>query len=182
MSVGIKGLHFKVADFIGLVNFECQSQNEVGNIDTFVLFKDCEKLYCMTIKWNSNQRLSYPLNFLPSFSKKKKNSASLLCISHRHHHHRPRYVLRFFPVIWRFFNRFLHEARAFIKRRPHPKHEAAQEVTRQYDTYNKNIMSFFMLNVWRSRPHPSLITSSNVTPDNNKKRARDNDTCDTFYL
>ena len=48
--VGLRGLHFKVADFNGRVNFECQSQNEVGNIGVFVLFKDCEKLYCMTIK------------------------------------------------------------------------------------------------------------------------------------
>ena len=39
-----KGLPFKVADFIGLLNFEWYSQNEVGNIDVLVLWRDHEKL------------------------------------------------------------------------------------------------------------------------------------------
>ena len=44
MSVDIKELHFKVAGFIGLVNFETHSQNEDGNIDFLVFWRVCEKL------------------------------------------------------------------------------------------------------------------------------------------
>ena len=39
ISVGIKGLHFEVSDFISLVNFEWHSQNKVGNIDILVLWR-----------------------------------------------------------------------------------------------------------------------------------------------
>ena len=35
--VGLRGLHFKVADFNGRVNFEWHNQNEVGNIGILVL-------------------------------------------------------------------------------------------------------------------------------------------------
>ena len=38
MSVCTKGLHLKVADNIGLVNFIVHSQNKVDNIDIVVLF------------------------------------------------------------------------------------------------------------------------------------------------
>ena len=41
----VKGLPFKIADFIGLFNFEWPGQNEVGNIAILVLWTDCEKLY-----------------------------------------------------------------------------------------------------------------------------------------
>ena len=36
MSVSIRGLDFKVVDFIGLGNFEWHSQNEEGNIGILV--------------------------------------------------------------------------------------------------------------------------------------------------
>ena len=35
----LRGLHFKVEDFIGLVHFECYSQNEVVIIGILVLWK-----------------------------------------------------------------------------------------------------------------------------------------------
>ena len=40
ISVGIKGLHFEVSDFISLFNFEWHSQNKVGNIGILVLWRD----------------------------------------------------------------------------------------------------------------------------------------------
>ena len=40
-----KGLLFKVADFIGLVNFKWHSQNKVGNIVILILCRNGEKLY-----------------------------------------------------------------------------------------------------------------------------------------
>ena len=40
-----KGLPFNVEDFIGLLNFEWHSQNEVGNIVIPVLWRDHEKLW-----------------------------------------------------------------------------------------------------------------------------------------
>ena len=43
ISTGVIGLHFKVADFIGLINFEWLSQNEIGNIDIVVFWRVCEK-------------------------------------------------------------------------------------------------------------------------------------------
>ena len=182
MSVDIKGVHFKVADFTGLVNFEWQSQNEVGNIDIFVLFKDCEKLYCMTIKWNSNQRLSYPLNFLPSFSKKKKTQLHYFVFPTATTTTAPSTYSVFFPS----YDGFLIGS---CTKHVHSLNVGPTQNTRQRKRWHdntiliiKNIMSSFMLNVWRSRPHPSLIASSNVAPHNNKKRAHDNDTCDIFYL
>ena len=39
-----KGLPFKVADFIGLFNFEWHSQNDIGIIGILVLWRDREKL------------------------------------------------------------------------------------------------------------------------------------------
>ena len=42
MPVGITGLHFKIADFIRLVNFEYYSQNEFGHIAILVLWRVCE--------------------------------------------------------------------------------------------------------------------------------------------
>ena len=39
----LKGLHFKVADVIGLFNFEWLGQNEVGNIAILVLWRGREK-------------------------------------------------------------------------------------------------------------------------------------------
>ena len=36
-SVGKIVLHLKVVDFVGLVHFEWHSQNEVDNMDVFVL-------------------------------------------------------------------------------------------------------------------------------------------------
>ena len=44
MSVGKKGLTFKVADFICLCNLEWHFQNKVGNIAILALFRDREKL------------------------------------------------------------------------------------------------------------------------------------------
>ena len=38
----VRGLHFQVTYFIGLVNMEWYSQNEVGNIDILVLWRVCE--------------------------------------------------------------------------------------------------------------------------------------------
>ena len=38
-----KRLSFKVADFIGLFNFEWRGQNKVGNIAIFMLWRDREK-------------------------------------------------------------------------------------------------------------------------------------------
>ena len=50
---GIRGwLHFKVADFVGLVNFEWHSQNKVGNVGILVLQRDCEKLYSFSVRSN----------------------------------------------------------------------------------------------------------------------------------
>ena len=40
----LKGLPVKVADFIGIFNFEWHGQNEVGNIAILVLWRDREKL------------------------------------------------------------------------------------------------------------------------------------------
>ena len=40
----IMKLDVKVGDFIGLLNFEWHSQNEVGNFGIFVLWRDHEKL------------------------------------------------------------------------------------------------------------------------------------------
>ena len=37
-----KGLPFNIEDFIGLLNFEWHSQNEVGNIGIPVLWRDHE--------------------------------------------------------------------------------------------------------------------------------------------
>ena len=39
------GLSFKVADFIGLFNFEWHSKNKVGNIGILILWRNHEKLY-----------------------------------------------------------------------------------------------------------------------------------------
>ena len=39
-----KGLPFRVPDFFGLINFEWQGQNKVGNIAILVLSRDREKL------------------------------------------------------------------------------------------------------------------------------------------
>ena len=36
-----KGLPNKVAEFIGLFNFEWHSQNKVGNIGILILWRDC---------------------------------------------------------------------------------------------------------------------------------------------
>ena len=41
-----KRIHFKVADFICLLNFEWRSLNEVGNIGIVVLTRVCEKPDC----------------------------------------------------------------------------------------------------------------------------------------
>ena len=49
MSVCRRGVHSKVADFIGLVNSEWYNQNKVGNIDIIVLGKVCEKLERTTV-------------------------------------------------------------------------------------------------------------------------------------
>ena len=48
---GIRELHFTVADFIGLVNFE--SLNEIGNIGIFVLWRLYKISGCVRItqKW-----------------------------------------------------------------------------------------------------------------------------------
>ena len=46
MSVGSTGLHFKVRDFIGIVNFEWHNQNKVPNIGIFALWRIFEKNYC----------------------------------------------------------------------------------------------------------------------------------------
>ena len=45
MSVGKKRITLKVADFIGLFNFEWHGQNKVGNVVILVLWRDREKLY-----------------------------------------------------------------------------------------------------------------------------------------
>ena len=42
MSVWRRGVHSKVADFIGLVNSEWYNQHKVGNIDIIVLRKVCD--------------------------------------------------------------------------------------------------------------------------------------------
>ena len=47
-----KGLPFKVPDFFGLINFEWQGQNKVGNNAILVLSRDHEKPYCEPL--NSN--------------------------------------------------------------------------------------------------------------------------------
>ena len=44
LLVGIRALHFKVPNFIGLINLECHRQDEVGNIGILVLWRVCEKL------------------------------------------------------------------------------------------------------------------------------------------
>ena len=36
-AIGIRGLHFKFADFIGLVHFIWHNQNKVGNIGILVM-------------------------------------------------------------------------------------------------------------------------------------------------
>ena len=41
----LKGLPFKIANFIDLFNFEWHGQNKVGNIAILVLWRDHEKLY-----------------------------------------------------------------------------------------------------------------------------------------
>ena len=51
MSVGKKGLPFKVADLIGLFNFEWHDQNKVGNIAILVLLGDHKKLCWHTGQW-----------------------------------------------------------------------------------------------------------------------------------
>ena len=48
MSVSRRGLDSKVADFMGLVNFEWYNQNKVGTIGIIVLRRVCEKL----VIWN----------------------------------------------------------------------------------------------------------------------------------
>ena len=113
--------------------------------------------WCMRIKWNSNQNLSYAINISnpPPPINRKKPSVSLLSTSCRRHHH-PQRVLIFCPRHLTLFFRFPRKARAFIKWRPHPKHEAAQTVPRQYDTY-KTTMSFFTLNVLPYVPDHALI-------------------------
>ena len=40
----LKGLPFKVANFIGLFNFEWHGQNKIGNTAIPVLWRDREKL------------------------------------------------------------------------------------------------------------------------------------------
>ena len=43
-----KELPFMVTDFIGLLNFKWYRQNEIGNIDILVFWRDSEKLYWFT--------------------------------------------------------------------------------------------------------------------------------------
>ena len=45
MSLGLRALHLKVEDFIGIVNFEWHNQNEAANIGILVLWRGCEKLF-----------------------------------------------------------------------------------------------------------------------------------------
>ena len=45
----VKGLSFKVADFIGLFNFEWNGKNKVGNIAILVLWRDREKHYYIDV-------------------------------------------------------------------------------------------------------------------------------------
>ena len=40
-----KGIHYYIAAFTGFVNFECHSQNEVGNIGILILHRVCEMLF-----------------------------------------------------------------------------------------------------------------------------------------
>ena len=40
----MRGLYLRVVGFIGLVNYECHSQNEVGNIGIFVLWRAFRKI------------------------------------------------------------------------------------------------------------------------------------------
>ena len=47
MSVDARGLHFKVVDLFGLVNFEWHSQSKVVNM-AFLYCGVCEKLLCNT--------------------------------------------------------------------------------------------------------------------------------------
>ena len=49
-------LHFKVADFIGLVKFEWYSQTKVGDIDILVLWTAYEKLYRTQLQQPSRGR------------------------------------------------------------------------------------------------------------------------------
>ena len=58
MSVGKKVLPFKMANFIGLFNFEWHGQNEVGSIAILVVWGDCQKPY-----YNNGVRyeISFPL-------------------------------------------------------------------------------------------------------------------------
>ena len=50
MSVGIKGLDFKVVDVIGFDNLNCKAKKEVENIDILVLWIVCKKTLLKPLK------------------------------------------------------------------------------------------------------------------------------------
>ena len=54
MSVGFIGLYFKVTDLTDLVKFEGHSQNEIGNVDILVMWRDRENFIHMEVILSSS--------------------------------------------------------------------------------------------------------------------------------
>ena len=50
ISVDIRGLHFKVADFVGPVPFHWHSSNKVSDIGILVLRRVCDEIFLIFIK------------------------------------------------------------------------------------------------------------------------------------
>ena len=46
--MGVRGLYFKVADFIGLVHCLLEGQNEVGSVGILLSLRLYENVYCVS--------------------------------------------------------------------------------------------------------------------------------------